>query len=68
MPEIKFLSSFVPAEYVCFIAEVGIATTLGVRRSEVRILVPTRDFSQLQNVETDSGALPVSYSVGSEVL
>ena len=68
MSEIKFDSCFVLVKYVYFIAGVGIATRPAARRSEVRIPVPTRDFSQLQNVETGSGSLPASFSVGTGVL
>jgi hypothetical protein len=68
MSEIKFESCFVLVKYVYFIAGVGIATRLPTIRSEVRNPVPTRDFSQLQNVETGSGSLPASYSMGTGVL
>jgi len=68
MSQIMFDSCFVHVRYVYFIAGVGIATRLPARRSEVQIPVPTRDFSQLQNVETGSGSLSASYSVGTGVL
>jgi hypothetical protein len=68
MSEIKFDSCFVLVKYVYFIAGFGTAIRLPARRSEVRILVHIRDFSQLQNAETGSGALPASYSVGTEGL
>jgi hypothetical protein len=43
---------------------VGIMSRLRAGRSRVRILVGARDFSLLQNVQTDVRAHPVSYSMG----
>jgi hypothetical protein len=36
----------------------------GTGRTEVRIPTPVRNFSLLLNVQTDSGAHPASYSMG----
>jgi len=46
----------------------GLLTTLHTGRSGVRIPVESRGFSLLQNVKTNSGAYPASYSVGTGVL
>jgi len=58
MSQLIFDSCFILVKYVYFIAGVGIATRLSARRSEVRIPVPTRDVSQLENVETGSMVPP----------
>jgi len=47
---------------------VGIVTVLQAGRVGVQILVCARNVSLIPNVQTSSGAYPVSYSVGSGVL
>ena len=57
-----------PLEYRSRDKVVGIATRLRAGGFRVRILVRSKDFSLLQNVQTGSGAHPASSSVCSGVL